>query len=80
MLTLSSFLAGCVRQKTGYVGYDGVRTWDDRAPTGDVTEIRGANSVVDTLVGKLVEEPTQKLLDLASRLKRKLGKGRGSLK
>ena len=55
-------------------------TWGDGAPTGDGAERGAAKSVVDVSAGALVEEPTQRLLDLASRLRRKLGKGRGSLK
>ena len=61
----------------GLLGYPEPPTWQGAASEGDVMEIGVANTLVDLATGKLVEDPTNEVLDFASRLGRKFGwKGR----
>lgn len=62
----------------GLLGYNEVPTWTSGASAGDVTEIGAANVLVDLTTGKLVEEPTNEVLDFASRMRRRFRKGRHS--
>ena len=62
----------------GMLGYQDMPTWDSGASKSDVLEIGTANTLVDLVTGKLVEDPTHEVLDFASRLRRRFGKRRPS--
>lgn len=77
LLHTTTQIAGAPANITaGLLGYGQVPTWGSGASTADVTKIGAANVLVDLVTGKLVEEPTHELLDFASRLGRRFGRGR----